>query len=353
MNNPEMQGTEGLNTPDRLRVYAGLLNDVSTLIAELENNQASDDSSHAFTFEIFGDHSVMIPKAISEALPDLDQILLTLGKDETDLRSTLSVDFLSSDKVVTVSRSGIDDDNAQPDALIHTTASKRSRTPTPLALKLDTIQGEIDDDFTERITPIERVSKSELNALIMSLAYPDSERGYAMFADVDFLNPAVFDSLRESLRLPAMDSRSSVEYGFESNDAQFMFHKEQEQPLAFTVTYPEKMSGRTITAQSNLETDFHLIFTTYDAVFREGEFTTDEKVPYQPSTEEIQYLRSILQTEIAAINPTSAGLFEDDQTIDQNDPEKLFIESGTMIFSKDYVKTVLDGLANEPTGPEA
>jgi hypothetical protein len=318
---------------DRLSEYAGLLNDVSILIAEL------------------GEDQVVIPQSIAEAVPDIDQITVSISKEDIDTPSILSIDFISPTRTATISRSGHGEDIGEPDMVIDT-AFKARPGANLLHTAKQQLHGEVAADFEKRFKAIEKVSTAELNTLIMSLIYPDKERGYKMFADVNFLDPSAYESLKDSFRLSALNNSNSMTYDFHSSESRFSYAKQEGQPIAFSFRYLENDEGRIVTVQSNLDTDFRLQFTTDYEMVRSNGFTTDEKIPYYPTAEELRYLRYVLMTEIAALNPTPVAFLEDER-IDDKDAEALFIERGGDVLSKKYVREVLEQLGFDAPDPSA
>jgi len=339
--------------PDRLKVIAGLLQDVSLLITELEANQSIEQTEHTFEFELIGDHEAVIPPSVLKYIPNIDQISVTIGREDQEEQpspspSFLTIDFTSPDKTITVSRSGYEDGVHDTDILMDTSfhekfSYKNDGTAFIPATAKEQMQQESTEDFLARQQQIKKISREELNILIMSLVYPDSERGYQMFTQVDLLSPNTYDSLREFFQLSAWNNRSSMTHQFENSEAQFLYHKEEGQPVSFTIHYPEDRTGQIITAQSNLDTDFRLEFNTYE---------NSEKKPYFPSTDEIQYLRSILYAEAASVNPVTVS-FSDNEVTSDSDPETAFIKSGKKIFSRDHAKDILAQLSLDSTDSSA
>ncbi|HEY8886010.1 MAG TPA: hypothetical protein VIM31_00725 [Candidatus Microsaccharimonas sp.] len=334
---------------DRLSEYAGLLNDVSILIAELEVNQITDQTEHNFSFELIGENQVVIPKSVRAVMPEIDQITVSISKEDIDAPSILSIEFVSDSRTVSVSRSGHGKATAEPDMMLDT-AFKTHPGANLLQTAKQQLHGEPNSDFEKRFTAIEKVSNAELNTLIMSLIYPDTERGYEMFADVNFLDPAAYESLKESFRLSALNNSNSMTYDFHSSESRFSYLKQEGQPISFTFQYIENEEGRLVTLQSNMETDFRLQFTTDYEMMRSTGFTTDEKMPYYPTSEELHYLRSVLMTEIASLNPTPVAFLED-QRIDDKDAEAVFIERGGDVLSRRYVREVLEQLGFDAPDP--
>jgi hypothetical protein len=339
---------------DRLSEYAGLLSDVSVLIAELDVNQVTDQSEvidhiaaqsdRTFSFELIGDHQVVIPETIRAAMPDIDQITVTISKTGVEMPSMLSIDLLSDTRIITISRSGTDEGNDEPDVLIDTSFKARPGANLLKTAKQQ-MRSESTKDFEDRLIPIDKVSNAELNTLIMSLIYPNAERGYQMFADVNFLSPSAYESLTESFHLSALNNNNAMSYDFKSSNSHFSFMKQEGQPISFTLIYNEDKEDRLVTMQSNMETEFRLQFTTGYEMVRSSGYTTDERMPYYPTAEELQYLRSLLVTEITRLNPTPVAFLKDGR-IDDLDAETILIERGTDVLSigQRYIREVLKEL---------
>ena len=351
MNPREFSEASSSRNPDRLRAYAGLLQDVSTLIAELEANKAANQAEATFSFEIIGDNTIMIPEAVRKEIPNLDQITVTIGKDSDEDPSYLSINFLSDDKSIIISRSGLEAQDDTPDVTIDTSLRRRADVAPDGAayssLYADhQLQNEQPNDFHERISDLKKVPLAELNALIMSMIHPNDDHLYAQYDEVNFLTPAAHESLRESFELAALNNRNNVNYTFETSDATFNFFKREGQPISFEVSYLDKKSEQKISAQSDLETDFKIVFSTLEPTEENPYFPGQMEFvrsPYFPSTEEIYYLLAILKTEIAAINPTTLMPI-DIEVVDENSPETQLLQKGTEVFSQAYVRNVLEQL---------
>jgi len=349
MNSGEYSEANSSRSPNRLRAYAGLLQDVSILISELEANKAANQAEATFSFDLIGENEIMIPEAIQQLMPDMKQITVTIGKADTEHPSYLSINFISDNKTIVISRSGMEDNEQTPDVEIDTSLQHRvdfkpDGTPyVPTSVK-EQLQQESTENFEKRRSDLERITRSELNALIMSLVHPDPDRLYAQFDDVDFLSPTVHDSIRDSFEISALNNQNTVNYEFNSSDTIFNFYKREGQPVSFGVTYFDEKSERQISAQSDLETDFRIEFSTQEALQENPYFPGENesvRTPYFPTTEEIYYLLTLLETEIGSINPSSITLMEDD-LINSIDPEAQMLQKDTTILSKTYVKRILD-----------
>lgn len=375
---PQEKNFEGSRSPDRLEAFAGLLGDVSMLISELSNNQESRQADNTFTFEIIGDHHVVLPPQVLSLLPSVDQVVVTIGKEElpkpddeqSDEKSSpsippyLSINFLSKDALISASRSIDAKDPNEPDVFLDL-SSKSEFTPVPFRplAASEYINREADDDFSERRIEIGKISQKDINTLLMSLIYPDAERGYEMFENVDILRADTFDTLMDSFRLASLGHHNSVMHAFSTGPTRFNFNKQEGQPVSFSIYYNDTVNGeaeagRPIIASSNMETDFRLEFRTYEqqeepltgrtrrgANIALGSVKVESTKPYFPTTQELQLLRSILIKEILAINPTSVPIFEDTLT-DNVGPEQSFEKSGKAdtIFSPSYIKKMLSEL---------
>lgn len=348
----------GPSSPDRLEAYAGLLGDVSRLITEVDANQRSPRSEHTFTFEHLSEFRAEVPQIVSELMPDLDQIDVTLIKtspdddmiDDGPSIVSISVDFISKTKMITMNRTahGSPDD----DTIIDCSYRLDGLGPEPLDGSKKQMQTESENDFIQRISHFEAISKAEFNKLIMSLVYPDEQRGYEMFADADLFSPRAFESLKDSFYFTALNNQSGRGYAFTTNDARISYFKFDGQPTSFTITYPEQYIGQPITAKNDMDTDFRLRFFTTELV--ENDPFTDGALPtqtnYFPTPSDIAYLRSIIETEVMAISPAAVGFA--DQASDELDPEVIFGDTGAKaIISKAHVAEVLEQLSFDPTDP--
>lgn len=336
------ENPEELTKPDRLSEYAALLSDVSTLIAELELNQISDRAAHTFSFELIGEHQVVIPEGIITVMPEIDQITASITKEGMDDPSMLSINLFSDSKVVMITRSGQDEETQAPEVLIDTSFHTREDGRSPKDAKRQ-IQTEDSEDFEKRLETVARISNPELNSFIMSLIYPDKDRGYEMFAHADFLNPSAYESLKDSFRLSALNNGSSITYKFETSESQMSYTKQEGQPTSFTLRYADQKDGHLATVYINMDADFQLQFREACEITRLSGVVTDEMMSFSPTTKELQHIRSILLTEIQSIHPTPVAFMEDEY-VENKDPETLLIERKTIVLRREYVKKVLDEL---------
>lgn len=355
------------NTPDRLKAYAGLLGDVSMLIDEIEASHLETDDAdmetyvpfHTFSFELIGAHSVEIPKEILKVAPDIDHIEISIGQDEPNAPTYISVDLISETKAVLLSRSGNPEDEPEFDQVIDLSHNQEDELRST-SLR-DILRTETDEAFAKRIVPMHKVPQEAFNRLVGSLLYPNAQKDYGAFGYANFHDHAAFDSLKESLQLAALNNVNSAMYTFARSDASFSYMKADGQPTSFTLRYPQENTGRTIVAHSNLETDFRLRFNTYETVTHalhspDGTRITDvaisEGVPFYPSTEELTYVRELIGEEITVNTP--AAPFDETVLIDENTPEKKFADSGMedMIFSEEYIQNRLAQLDGDEPGSE-
>ena len=366
---PSSSEFPGSRSPDRLKAFAGLLGDVSMLMGELEDTQEAQRADGTYTFEVFGDHQIILPPQVRTLLPDVDQVVVTIGKD-TDPSSDepippyLSINFHSRNAAIQVSRSTDLTDVNEPDAFIDL-SSKVEDTEVPffpLAAHAR-MNSENNEAFSYRHIEIDKMSQKDINTLLMSLIYPDTERGYSMFENIDLLRPDTFESMVESFKFAALGNQSSMMHEFSTSSARFDFNKQEGQPVSFSVYYNETNNGKLGTARpmvafSNLETDFRLEFRTYEVreeqlegITRNGKkvslgsIKSEGLQPYYPTTEDLQALRTILINEIRAMNPATVPLFED-TLIGGIDPDQEFEKSGKAdtILSPSHIQNILNKL---------
>jgi len=353
MSNSERSEALNPTSPDRLSVYTGLLQNISTLMAELEANKAADQTEGTFTFELIDENEIMIPRAVRDILPGIDQITATIGKVEEGTPSYLSITFSSPDKDVIISRSGLDESAYTPDVVIDTSLRQRIEykpdgTPYSSISGEHQLQNEAPADFADRQSDLGNVSLAELNALVMSLAHPNPDRLYAQFDEANFLNPAAHDVLRDFMELTALNNQDSNHYKFSTDGATlFSFIKKEGQPISFEITYPDKQLRQMITAQSDFEADFKITFSTLDATLDNPYYPGEKefvRTPYLPSTSEVSYLLSLVKTEIAALHPIN--LATPDIEVAGNDHPDAH-ETATedpIVFSNKYIEGVLNQL---------
>ena len=387
MTPPDRSDFPGSKSPDRLQAFSGLLSDVSMLITELEDSQESRQADNTFTFELLGEHSVILPPQVLALLPDVDQVVVTIGKEETlptdkdpkkkksdkPIPPYLSITFSSKDALISVSRSSDVKNPDEPDVFIDL-SSKAEFTPVPFRplSATEKINSENEDEFSGRRIEIEKMSQKDINTLLMSLIYPDAERGYEMFEKIDLLRPDTHDDLMDSFQYAALGHQNSMTHRFTTGSTQFSFEKHEGEPVSFSVRYNETVVdevgiGRPLVAFSNLETDFRLEFRTYEEQDEPlegrtkkgvsvdlGSITVEGGKPYYPTTEDLQSLRSLLIEEIHAINPATVTLYQD-TNVDMMSPDQTFEKSGKAgaIFSPSYLKKMLENLGFDSPDPGA
>ena len=369
--------SESSYNPNRLSEYAGLLSAISSLISEIELSEIGPHTidtksdkkpekkptelENTFNFEIIGTRNASnIPPKVSELLPDINQVVITLGQSNAKTPSYLSVDFISESGMITASRSGDPEDQPEFDSRINLSVDNISDdTVVPFAQpsRRSIIKNESESDFQDRITPINKIPQAQLNALIMSLVFNGDDKDYSVYQNVDMLDPNVFSNLVESLQLAAFNHSSSPMYTFTTSDTSFSYVQLEGQPASFSIRYPEEKTGRTITAYSSFETDFQTQFYTYDTTRYQlaateginlGSVLVDEKVPFYPTTQEASYLRTIVETEMRSIGSVVTSN-EEATAIDLKTPDTIFDESGKgdLIFSPVYIQNRLDELDNK------
>jgi hypothetical protein len=362
---PRDKDFEGSKKPDRLKAFSGLLSDVSTLITELELSRESRQADNTFVFELLNNNQVVLPPHVTALLPKVDQVVVTIGKEEEGSITPppyLSVHFLSQDALIAVSRSSDGKDPDEPDVYIDLSVVPQD-TPVPYRplTQSEVLGREINEAFSQRQIEVEKMSQKEINTLLMSLIYPNADRNYTRFEGVDLLRSDTFEDLLESFKYAALGHQNSMSHTFATGGARFDFNKQEGQPISFSVYYNEVLEGETetgrpIVAKSNFETDFRLVFETYEErsapltgrtekgiVVSLGEIAIDSPVPYFPSTKEIQALRKILIREINQINPATVPLYKN-VLIDEVDAEQSFERSGQgdLIFSPTHIQNMLD-----------
>jgi hypothetical protein len=175
--------------------------------------------------------------------------------------------------------------------------------------------------------------------------YPDSERGYSMVETVDFHDPAAYDTLRESLKLAALDSEDAVQHAFATSETDFSYVKHNSDPMSFSLSFTDEISGLTVTALSDLETSFTIEFFTYD---NEG------RKPFLPTSKEIVRLTELLQQESEFISPaTTLDGMPDDSISSLETPESHVVDNGKIIHSQKHVQNILDQLGFDSSDSSA
>jgi hypothetical protein len=320
------------HSPDRLEATAGLLQEVSTLISEIKLD--AEQSVHKYTFPVLPEHQMIFPESVASVMPDMDSLAVTIGTDGAPDRTYISFDFYSDSHLLTVSRSGahLEGDEEPDDELITLDKNKRL------------VSDESEDDFFSRVKKINRIPASELNVLLFSLMYPDSERGYSMVESVDFHNLGAYDTLRESLKLAALDTEEVGSYEFSTGNTVFNFTQHNNEPTTFYIRHIDDRTGNVISAHSDLETNFTIRFFLHD---------DSGMVSYSPEAAEISRITAALSDEIERIAPSLSLEQTDTEAISTISPESTVIDQGKTIHSRVHVQNVLDQLSFDPTDPSA
>lgn len=297
MNYPhgEFDPTPLEETRDILHEQASFLQDLATLISELPESRQAESESHTFAFPVFSPITQYeFPIALRTAASTIDNITITIGDAHTpeyqgdeDRPAYLSIDLAAGPTTYTVSRSGVDDTDTFDLYKIDTTAYHH---------------GESNDTFEPRVQNAGTITKAELNALLMSIALPNSLGDYSAYADKELQSSEAFESLKELLSQNAYGQRESVAFLLCDGEVDMHFTREGNQLTSFTLNYYDEKQRLPVVVEYDIDSEFRLSFFGID---------DGEKRPLIPTADEINYVRRLLQEELTAIESHQAVLQED------------------------------------------
>jgi len=361
MSRPSDMHPNGERSPDILREFAGLLTDVSDLVDSIETLEAPHDLSDFVTIPVVGE-SIVIPEQVQRTIGDVQTIVLFFDIPASDSDSTiqhassLGIELIGKDKTYTLSRTSEDTSELNDYIFDIEPISPDARaTFGKTALKALRHDEESTDDFLKNIETVEAIDRKDLNALLMSIAFPDNERGYDMFESANLLDKDVLEKLRESVQFGLVSNHTGLGYVFNSTDASITYFRQENQPISFQISYPDYKHGRAILAQHTLETDFTIAFSTIETLPGLNNDSVDGTVDFIPSVNDLMDLRSILQTETMLLNATHGAespldVAEIEEVDEINvDPAVQFDKSGQDYFSPQFTQDTLDGLNFEPS----
>lgn len=346
-------------TNDILREFAGLLTDVTDLVATIEAARLPHDKSDIITVPVFGD-GIEIPRQVTAAIGEVHEVLLSFDLPElpeneaspyveyADPRlSSVSVEFVGKEKTYYLSRVNTIETAPYDHILdIQPTTPNDRATFGQQAINALRHHSDEDEDFLKNIQEIPTITLLEFNSLLMSMVYPDKERGYEMFENANLLDPKVLENIRESIRLGLNQHMDGIGYAFNSTEhTSLSYTREQGQPVSFRLSYADFTNGRTIIAQHSLETDFTITFSTVEDLPGLNGDTVVGTVDFMPTVDDIIHLRHVLQQEITATNTALLDIDTVDAIDAQHiDPADQFEKTGNNYFSPGFTQETLDRL---------
>lgn len=299
---------------ERLRAVGDLLVDASTLIQALNTYHQADQIDHELTFPILPRSSVHIPEAFSLTYPDY--ITITAGKTKTKQEDTkestvltyLSIDIVAGKSVLKISREGEHSDDDTDDIIMDTTQNDPTRTLR------DELRGETDAEFAKRLNPVNKVSRREVNNLLMSLALPENEE-YSHFADKDLLDLETFTFLTETLRIKALETNTIGTYIFQKSETELSFQK-KDGDESFSLNYSDPKTGQAIIVSVDTSIGFDLRFSIYN----QGSIYN-----INPTNEEIAFVHNLIKMELGAVIEVTESV-EDYLKLETDDPEDIAVQ---------------------------
>lgn len=338
MTNPGEHEVNGEHTPDILHEYAGLLTDVADLIEAIEHSPVSKELNDTFRFPAVDD-SMVIPVSVTDKIGPIETIELTLDvPSSANDPSSFSIDLIGADQMCVISRASDAREDESPDMILDLTSTNQDNRA---------IHSMRNDEFEDRLIPIKKIPLNEVNALLMSLVSPDSERGYEMFESADLLAPKVLEGIRETLQYRSASRHDGLGYTFAtSGETTISYARHEGQPTSFTIMYPEHDKGRVMLAKCNLETDFQLAFSSLNVLPGLNGDMIDGLIDFHPTVRDVQKLRIILEEElevVSALTPEIIAMREEDAEASDNtkNPTVAFDAAKNDYFSNRYTQDTL------------
>jgi len=304
---------------ERLRQVGDLLIDVSTLIEALNTFHQADQIDYDLTFPVLPGSPIQIPEVFTPKDPDY--ITITAGKTKLDAREDengmflpsqiathLSVEIIAGKDTLMITRESNDDDTEGDDIILNTTQNNPN-----VALR-DELRGETSADFEKRLTSVNKVSKAEVNSLLMSLAIPDNQE-FSHFADKDLLELNTFTYLIEALSIKALEASSKGIYMFQKSETELTFEK-KDGDESFTIAFVNPLTNQAIIAVADTRTGFDLKFS----IFSDGRLT-----PISPTSEEIEFVHNLIREELAEVTKTTDNI-DSHHLIQPNNPEDIAVK---------------------------
>lgn len=304
---------------ERLRGIGDLLVDVSTLIEALNTYHQADQIDHELTFPILPLSPIQIPDAFSLANPDY--ITITAGKtkvrkrdgasesDQSEVLTYLSIDIIAGNNILKISREGEHPDEEVEDVIFDMTQNDSSRTIR------DELRSETDDQFAKRLHPVDKVAKSEINSLLMSLALPENQE-FSHFADKNLLELETFTYLIEALRTKALETHTAGAYMFQKSETELTFQK-KDGDESFTINYVNPLTNQAIIVTVDTSTGFDLKFSIYN----------NGGIHYiNPTTEEIEFVHNLVKMELHSVIDVTETV-DDYSSLGTDDPEDIAVNN--------------------------
>ncbi len=327
----EFQATHRGVELDIVREQGAFLQEAATIMADLPSVRPADREDHTFHYPVL---PLSTPYAIPEALglknSAIDEIEITIGdafeaSSDTPARPAyLSVDIHSGENRFTLSRSGLN--------------GTEELEVTKLDLSGVTTKSESESDFLKRFSSAGGVSVAELNALMMSIALPNSYDDYSAYADRELQTPEAFSSLVELLRQKSIGDSASYVYNLERAGGSLFFTTENGQTTSFTLHYFDARRQTPIVVEYDVESDFRLRFVAVE---------DEERHVILPTADEIRFARSLLKREVITAVP---------EPLTQEDAENLVSEDTDYRSSNElsgYIDDTLDELGLNPPNTSA
>jgi len=312
---PKNQGEKELSQVDaeRLRLIGEFLVNTSSLIEAIHTQELADDITYGLTFPVLPGSRAILPGAV-QGVADISTIEINASHKRPSAPSpeptSLRIVIQSPTQELTISRAESTDTigSSSVDTLMDTTQKRPE-----LSLR-DELRLESDEDFQSRLSSVKAVPQKEINALLLSLALPESY-GDALYSAQaqNLMDDATFLWLLESLRHQAMSTRTSGTYSFgDQRNATLLFNRtDSDSTLLLKHTNP--ITGEPLIAYADTAKGMRLDFSTYvnSAIFE-----------LQPTNEDIALLNDVVVSELGRL----AGEDVHGEVYRDGDPEQIVEE---------------------------
>lgn len=304
---------------ERLQSLGELLLDASTLIELLHTTHRANYIDYRLTFPILPYSTAVLPNVISAESPDYIVVTAGMNKasNEEPIISSVAIDVVTPTRKLKIIRDSTSTESDEDDVLMDTQTPEEAST-------------ESEDEFQGQFTDIPKISRREVNALLMSLALPDKGE-YLSFEDKNLLDANTFVYLIESLRHNAITTNTSGSYIFNDGDTELHFTKDNND-VSFYMSYLDPRTNQAIIANIDTRSGFALSFSTFDG---------EAVVKSSPSNEDIELFHSIINGEITAITGSGEVPYDTTKSADaeniaishiaqqeENDSEAIYNELG-------------------------
>ncbi len=301
--NPEAPEISDFRKADLLMDHAHLLHETSAL-SDLLSTRAFSYEQSSFHYPILPySRPVAIPENLGLKVADIDFVNVTLGGggvlNEPDVDGNapfLSIDIVTGEKIVFLSRSGTGENSEESDWIYTPMDSIESQTSIDFdnPPKLD----DLDTTTIPGASEIQKFTNGEINKLLISLAAlelpaeQDSD-----FEDKNLLTPQLYETLRDALAAKAFQTSELRRYTLSDGETEIILTREDDQLDTFSLNFFDHKRNQAVSVQCQLQ-PFDLKFFTFGHG-PEG----NHKLQLIPTIGEVSYVRKLIRKEIEFIAP--------------------------------------------------